>query len=46
MVHLFTYRHVGGSPEPTPAKLLDTMRGPDDRYLQPDLRDFFAVVRR
>lgn len=31
MVHLFTYRHDKGTADPTPAKLLDTMRGPADR---------------
>ena len=44
MVHLFTYRH--DTAKPTPAKLLDTMRGPADRYLTPDRRDFFAITRR
>jgi hypothetical protein len=46
MVHLFVYRHVGGSAEPTPRKLLPTMRGPANRYLYPDNRDFFAITRR
>ena len=44
MVHLFYYRQVGGVPQPI--KLLDSMRGPADRYLLPDQRDFFAIVRR
>lgn len=46
MVHLFTYRHDKGAGEPNPSKLLDTMRGPVDRYLTPDRRDFFVVTRR
>jgi len=46
MVHLFAYRHDKGAAEPTPSKLLDTMRGPTDRYLAPDRRDFFAITRR
>ena len=46
MVHLFSYRHGRGEAGPTPSKLLDTMRGPADRYLTPDLRDFFAITRR
>lgn len=46
MVHLFTYRHLNGSAEPTPSKLLDAMRGPANRYLVPDRRDFFAITRR
>lgn len=46
MVHLFTYRHDKNTAGPTPAKLLDTMRGPADRYLTPDRRDFFAITRR
>lgn len=46
MVHLFTYRHDDGAVGPTPTKLLDSMRGPSNRYLVPDRRDFFAVIRR
>ncbi|HTK65826.1 MAG TPA: hypothetical protein VL595_25815 [Pseudonocardia sp.] len=46
MVHLFTYRHDDGAAGPIPSKLLDSMRGPADRYLVPDRRDFFAVTRR
>lgn len=46
MVHLFTYRHDKSANKLTPEKLLDTMRGPADRYLSPDRRDFFAITRR
>lgn len=46
MVHLFSYRHGDGAAGLTASKLLDSMRGPSDRYLTPDLRDFFAVIRR
>lgn len=46
MVHLFTYRHDAVAAEPIPSKLLDTMRGPSDRYLTPDRRDFFAITER
>lgn len=44
MVHLFYYGHDTGNLRPT--KLLDTMRGPTDRYLSPDQRDFFAIYQR
>jgi hypothetical protein len=46
MVHLFTYRHDKSANKLTPEKLLNTMRGPADRYLSPDRRDFFAITRR
>jgi hypothetical protein len=46
MVHLFTYRHDTGGTDISPSKLLHSMRGPADRYLTPDRRDFFAITRR
>jgi hypothetical protein len=47
MVHLFTYRHHHPTDaDPAPSKLIDTMRGPANRYLVPDRRDFFAITRR
>jgi hypothetical protein len=45
-VHLFTYRHRPGGPQPMPSALLGTMRGPRDRYLQPDQRDFLGITLR
>jgi hypothetical protein len=44
-VHLFAYRHLSDG-TPKPRKLLGTMRGPRDRYLQPDQRDFIALTLR
>jgi hypothetical protein len=45
MVDLFTYGHAGtGAPSAHP--LLPDMPGPDNRYLVPDQRDFFAVTLR
>lgn len=47
MVDMFTYdhtTHLPGHLVGTP--LLPTMPGPNDRYLQPDQRDFFAVTAR
>jgi hypothetical protein len=44
-VHLFAYRHLTDG-APRPRKLLGTMRGPRDRYLQPDQRDFIALTLR
>ncbi|WP_273888123.1 phosphodiester glycosidase family protein [Rubrobacter naiadicus] len=42
-VDFFTYDAPGGK---GPSKLLPTMLRPNDRYLTPDDRDFFAVLRR
>ena len=44
-VHLFAYRHLPDG-TPIPEKLLGTMRGPVDRYLRPDQRDFVALTLR
>jgi hypothetical protein len=44
-VHMFAYRHPADGP-PSPEKLLGTMRGPADRYLRPDQRDFVALTLR
>jgi hypothetical protein len=44
MVHLFYYQQAADGPQPT--KLLETMRGPANRYLSPDQRDFFAILQR
>jgi hypothetical protein len=44
-VHLFAYQHPVGAPL-SPTKLLGTMCGPADRYLQPDQRDFVALSLR
>jgi hypothetical protein len=46
MVHLFVYRHGPGTDMPVPTKLLANMRGPAERYLVPDLRDFVAITQR
>jgi hypothetical protein len=46
MVHLFVYRHDPGTDMPVPTKLLANMRGPAERYLVPDLRDFVAITQR
>jgi hypothetical protein len=46
MVHLYVYRHPDDSADPAPSKLLGTVRGRADRYLVPDIRDFFAITRR
>lgn len=45
-VHLFTYVHPSGVPDPVPSALLSGMHGPRDRYLQPDQRDFIALTAR
>jgi hypothetical protein len=45
-VHLLTYQHSPGAAAPRPAALLSDMRGPRDRYLQPDQRDFIAIMQR
>lgn len=44
-VHLFAYQHPGAG-EPDATKLLASMRGPRDRYLIADRRDFLAVAAR
>ena len=44
-VHLFAYRHLPDG-TPIPEKLLGTMRGPVDRYLRPDQRDFVTLTLR
>jgi hypothetical protein len=44
-VHFFGYRHRADG-TPVPVKLLGTMRGPSDRYLRPDQRDFLALTLR
>ena len=44
-VHLFAYRHLPDG-TPVPEKLLGAMRGPTDRYLHPDQRDFVALTLR
>ncbi|MHA6622378.1 hypothetical protein [Pseudonocardia sp. DLS-67] len=44
LVDLFTYHHDSG--RLTAQKLLPDMRGPSDRYLVPDHRDFFVVTLR
>jgi hypothetical protein len=45
-VHLFAYHHDAGASGPVPTALLADMRGPTDRYLQPDQRDFVALTAR
>ena len=44
MVHLFSYRHSTGAASLTPSPLLTEMRGPADRYLSPDRRDFIMLT--
>jgi hypothetical protein len=44
-VHMFAYRHPATG-APAPEKLLGTMRGPADRYLFSDERDFVALTLR
>jgi hypothetical protein len=46
MVHLFSYRHSTGAASLTPSPLLTEMRGPVDRYLSPDQRDFIMLTLR
>jgi hypothetical protein len=41
-VDFFTYAAAGGA---EPSKLLPSMRNPKDRYLVPDQRDFFMVLK-
>ena len=43
-VQFNTYRTVNGTVHGT--RLLKDMRGPDDRWLSQDTRDFFAVFAR
>jgi hypothetical protein len=43
-VQFNTYRDVNGVVHGT--RLLKDMRGPDDRWLSQDTRDFFAVFAR
>ena len=45
-VHLFAYRYGPDVAGPVPTALLADMRGPTDRYLQPDQRDFVALTAR
>lgn len=45
-VHLFFYQHPGGTTRPAPSALSRSMRGPRDRYLRPDQRDFVALTAR
>jgi hypothetical protein len=45
-VHLFTYTHPVGAADPAPSALTSRMHGPRDRYLQPDQRDFIALIAR
>jgi hypothetical protein len=45
-VHLFAYHLEPGATGPVPRALLADMRGPTDRYLQPDQRDFVALTAR
>ena len=45
-VHLFAYQQRPGAGEPIPTALLKKMRGPWNRYLHPDQRDFIALTLR